>query len=288
LRKVIESTASLSVETLALKNALKKPHVRGRWGEVQLKNCIELAGMSEHADVTFQDSQTDEEGKLHIPDMTVRMPGGRIVVVDSKTPIDAFLASLEATTEEQRAAEMTRHGRHVRDHVKKLSQRAYYEGLKESPDFTIMFLPNESFLYAALESEPDLMEEALQRKVLITTPPTLIGLLKVIRYGWNEEKLAENAAKISTVGKELHKRLVEFVDGYLTVGKSLEKAKLEYDKGFNRLERRLISKAREMEALGAKSTKSLPDGVGESELSDSTTPLKLEAPSLEDSDANPS
>jgi DNA recombination protein RmuC len=287
LRKVIESTASLSVETLALKNALKKPHVRGRWGEVQLKNCIELAGMSEHADVTFQDSQTDEEGKLHIPDMTVRMPGGRIVVVDSKTPIDAFLASLEATTEEQRAAEMTRHGRHVRDHVKKLSQRAYYEGLKESPDFTIMFLPNESFLYAALESEPDLMEEALQRKVLITTPPTLIGLLKVIRYGWNEEKLAENAAKISTVGKELHKRLVEFVDGYLTVGKSLEKAKLEYDKGFNRLERRLISKAREMEALGAKSTKSLPDGVGESELSDSTTPLQLEAPSLEDSDANP-
>jgi DNA recombination protein RmuC len=123
---------------------------------------------------------------------------------------------------------------------------------------------------------------------LITTPPTLIGLLKVIRYGWNEEKLAENAAKISTVGKELHKRLVEFVDGYLTVGKSLEKAKLEYDKGFNRLERRLISKAREMEALGAKSTKSLPDGVGDSELSDSTTPLKLEAPSLEDSDANPS
>jgi DNA recombination protein RmuC len=118
LRKVIESTASLSVETLALKNALKKPHVRGRWGEVQLKNCIELAGMSEHADVTFQDSQTDEEGKLHIPDMTVRMPGGRIIVVDSKTPIDAFLASLEATTEEQRAAEMTRHGRHVRDHVK--------------------------------------------------------------------------------------------------------------------------------------------------------------------------
>jgi DNA recombination protein RmuC len=143
-------------------------------------------------------------------------------------------------------------------------------------------------LYAALESEPDFMEDALKKKVLITTPPTLIGLLKVIRYGWNEEKLAENAAKISNVGKELHKRLVEFVDGYLTVGKSLEKAKLEYDKGFNRLERRLISKAREMEALGAKSTKSLPDGVGESELSDSTTPLKLEAPSLEDSDANPS
>ena len=262
LRKVIESTVSLSAETLALKNALKKPHVRGRWGEVQLKNCIELAGMSEHADVTFQDSQRDADGQQHIPDMTVRMPGGRIVVVDSKTPIDAFLASLEASTEEERAAEMARHGRHVREHVKKLSQRAYYEGLKESPDFTIMFLPNESFLYAALESEPDLMEAALKKKVLITTPPTLIGLLKVIRYGWNEEKLAENAAKISDVGKELHKRLVEFVDGYIAVGKSLEKAKTEYDKGFNRLERRLISKAREMEQLGAKSVKALPDGLG--------------------------
>lgn len=258
LKRVVENTMTLSAETMALKNALKKPHVRGRWGEVQLKNCIELAGMSEYADVTFQDVSKDSEGQTLIPDMTVRMPGGRLVVVDSKTPIDAFLSSLEATTEEERATEMARHGRHVKEHVKKLSQRAYYEGLKESPDFTIMFLPNESFLYAALESEPDLMESALQKKVLITTPPTLIGLLKVIRYGWNEEKLAENAARISDTGKELHKRLVEFVEGYLAVGKSLDKAKQEYDKGFNRLERRLISKAREMEQLGAKSSKELP------------------------------
>lgn len=280
LKRVVESTVSLSTETLALKNALKKPHVRGRWGEVQLKNCIELAGMSEYADVTFQDSRVDEEGQLHIPDMTVRMPGGRIVIVDSKTPIDAFLASLEATTEEQRTAEMARHGKHVKDHVKRLSQRAYYEGMKESPDFTIMFLPNESFLYAALENEPDLMETALKKKVLITTPPTLIGLLKVIRYGWNEEKLAENAVKISDVGKELHKRLVEFVEGYEAVGKSLKKAQLEFEKGYNRLERRLIPKAREMEGLGAKGTKALPEGLGEQseadEIGDSAEQLETQ------------
>lgn len=262
LKKVIENTAMLSSETIALKNALKKPHVRGRWGEVQLKNCVELAGMSEFADVTFQDTTSDTEGRLHIPDMTVRMPGGRLIVVDSKTPIDAFLSSLEATTEEERTAEMARHGRHVKDHVKKLSSRAYVDALENSPDFTVMFLPNESFLYAALESEPDLMEYALQKKVLITTPPTLIGLLKVIRFGWNEEKLAENAIKISEAGTELHKRLVEFVEGYVTVGKSLEKAKVEYDKGLNRLERRLVSKAREMEQMGIKSSKDLPEGMG--------------------------
>ncbi len=277
LKKVIENTAILSSETVALKNALKKPHVRGRWGEVQLKNCVELAGMSEFADVTFQDSTSDNEGRWHIPDMTVRMPGGRLIIVDSKTPIDAFLSSLEATTEEERAAEMTRHGRHIKEHVKKLSSRAYIDALENSPDFTVMFLPNESFLYAALESEPNLMEYALQKKVLITTPPTLIGLLKVIRFGWNEEKLAENAIKISEAGTELHKRLVEFVEGYVTVGKSLEKAKNEYDKGMNRLERRLVSKAREMEQLGIRSSKQLPEGMGLMALEANATDLNLGA-----------
>src|SRR5690606_5405145 len=161
-------------------------NVRGRWGEVQLRNCVELAGMSEFADVTFQDAQQAKDGKTHIPDMTVRMPGGRVVIVDAKTPIDAFLAALETTDESERAAEMARHARHIKEHIKNLSSRAYTDNLKNSADFTVMFLPNESFLYAALEVEADIMELALQRKVLIATPPTLIGLLKVIRFGWNE------------------------------------------------------------------------------------------------------
>lgn len=270
LKRVSEGQLLLTRETSALKDALKKPHVRGRWGEVQLRNCIEIAGMSEHSDVTFQDFSSDEEGARHIPDMIVRMPGGRRVIVDAKTPIDAFLNSLEAATEESRNAEMARHGRHVKDHVKRLSTRAYTDAVKESADFTVLFLPNESFLYAALETEPDIVEFALQKKVLIATPPTLIGLLKVIRYGWSEQRMAENAQKISEMGTELHKRLCDFVDAYMSVGKYLDKAKDEFEKGRARLESRVLVQARKFEALGAKSNKSLLEAPPETDSSPSS------------------
>jgi len=261
LKKVVETGHSLSLETRALKDALKKPHVRGRWGEIQLRNCIELAGMSEYADVTFQDSTATADGTL-IPDMTVNMPGGRKVIVDSKVPLDAFLSSLEATTDEERGAEIARHGRQVKEHIKKLSSKAYQDNLAGSADFTVMFLPNESFLYAALENESDLVEYGLQKKILIATPPTFIGLLKVIRYGWNEQKLAKNAMEISEAGQELHKRLVDFVEAYQTVGRHLEKAKLEYDKGFSRLNSRVLVQARKMEALGVRGKRELPENLG--------------------------
>lgn len=261
LRRVIDTSSALSRTTAALKDALKRPSVRGRWGEVQLKNCIELAGMSEYSDVRLQDVRTSDDGQRLIPDMTVRMPGGRVVVVDAKTPIDAFLSSLEAVDPEIQKAELVSHGRHVKEHVRKLSTRAYGEAIAESSDFTIMFLPNESFLYAALESEPDLVEFALQRKVLIATPPTLVGLLKVIRFGWSEEKLAANAQLISEVGKELHKRLCDFIGAYSNIGKFLEKARHEYETGLMRLERRVLGQARRLEKLGAKSHKSLPSSL---------------------------
>lgn len=264
IKRVAESTHQLSVSTNSLKSALKRPHVRGRWGEVQLKNCIELAGMSEYADVNFQDAQRIDE-KVLVPDMTVRMPGGRVVVVDAKTPIDAFLSSLEATSDEQKFVEMTRHGRQVKEHVRKLATRAYNEAIPDTADFTVMFLPNESFLYAALEVEPDLVEFALQKKVLVATPPTLIGLLKVIRFGWNEARLAENAAKISEAGMELHKRLCDFVQTFVDIGKHLEKARTEYDAAMTRLESRVIVQARRLEKLGAKSAKELPEGLGENQ-----------------------
>jgi len=264
LKKVSEAHLHLTKETTALKDALKKPHVRGRWGEVQLRNCIEMAGMSEYADVSFQDFTTTEEGR-HIPDMIVRMPGGRRVIVDAKTPLDAFLNSLEASTEEQRATELARHGRHVKDHVKRLSARGYAEVVKDSADFTVLFLPNESFLYAALEAEPDIVEYALEKKVLIATPPTLIGLLKVIRFGWSEQRLAENAKRISEMGAELHKRICDFQDSYVNVGKHLDKAKDEYEKGRARLESRLLVQARKFESLGAKSAKTLLDAPPEVE-----------------------
>ncbi len=257
LKRVAELSGTLSRETSALKNALKKPHVRGRWGEVQLKNCVELAGMSEYADITFQDNTLVGDGQRLIPDMTVRMPGGRLIVVDAKTPIDAFISSLEATDDDTRATELARHGRHVKEHIKQLSSKAYSEHLKNSADFTVLFLPNESFLYAALETDPGIMEFALQKKILISTPPTLIGLLKVVRYGWSEERLAENAQRISEVGTELHKRLADFVDAFLGIGKHLDKAKSEYDQGLSRLQSRVLVQAHRLEELGVKSTKTI-------------------------------
>ena len=268
LRQLAETGLKLTKETEGLKNALKKPHVRGRWGEVQLKNCIELAGMSEYSDVSFQDS-SEVDGKVLRPDMIVRMPGGRVVVVDAKTPIDAFLAAMDAQTEEEQSIELARHGQHVKDHIKKLSQKAYQDHVASSADFTVMFLPNESFLYAALETQRDLVEYALEKKILVATPPTLIGLLKVIRYGWNENKLAKNAQIISEAGQELHKRIVDFVEAYLGVGKHLDKAKLEYETGLKRLNSRVLVQARKMEGLGAKGTKELPSDLGyESEQKD--------------------
>lgn len=271
LQRVTETSHSLSAETRALKDALKKPHIRGRWGEVQLKNCIDLAGMSEFADVTFQDLSTSAEGDKLIPDMTVKMPGGRVVIVDAKTPLDGFIASLEATTDELRNVEMARHGQQVKDHIKKLSQKSYHENVKGTADFTVMFLPNESFLYAALETQPDLVEFALEKKILIATPPTFIGLLKVVRYGWNEERLANNAEKIRDVGRELHKRVVEFAETYEKVGQRITQASEEFDMGLRRLNSRVIPQARKMEELGAKSNKELPESMsGESvgELTD--------------------
>ena len=254
LKRVVETGNQLSAQTTALKDALKRPHVRGRWGEVQLKNCIELAAMSEHCDVSFQDQNKSDEGRL-IPDMIVRMPGGRLVVVDAKTPLDAFLSSLDATTDVERTQHMARHGAAVKDHVKKLSEKAYHDHLDGSADFTVMFLPNESFLYAALESHPDLIEYALAKRILVATPPTLIGLLKVIRYGWREERLAENALLISEAGKEMHKRIADFLEAFEAVGKSLGKAQEQYEIGRTRLHSRVLVQAKRMEALGAKSNK---------------------------------
>jgi len=256
LKKVVENSTELSKETRALKDALKKPHVRGRWGELQLKNCVELAGMSEFADVSFQEVN-ESEGKKLIPDMTVAMPGGRRVFVDAKTPLDGFIASLEVSTEDKRAHEMARHGKQVKNHVIDLSRKSYGESLGESADFTIMFLPNESFLYAALETQPDLVEFAMAKKILIATPPTFVGLLKVIRYGWNEDKLAKNAQEISEIGIELHKRVANFVESYQAIGKALGQAQDSYEMGLKRLNSRVLVQTRRMEKLGAKSSKDI-------------------------------
>lgn len=262
LKNVAQTAVQLSQETSNLKTALKRPHIRGRWGEVQLKNCVEMSGMSEYCDFSLQDYKSSDEKRL-IPDMTVKMPGGHIVIVDAKTPIDAFLDYIEAKDEETKSAQLQRHSKHLKEHIKQLSSKQYHSHFEESADFTVMFLPNESFLYAALEVEPEIINFALDRKVLITTPPTFVGLLKVILHGWNEEKLTKNAQLISEVGTELHKRICDFTDAYSNVGKFLDKAKLEFDVSNTRLESRVIKQALKLEKLGAKSHKELPQEVKE-------------------------
>jgi DNA recombination protein RmuC len=257
LKQSIEHSAEVARQASGLKDALKKPNVRGRWGEVQLKNCIELAGMEEHCDVVFQDSTTNEDGKMSRPDMIVRMPGGRKIAVDAKTPMEYFIQFVEANTDEERTAALIGHGRGVRTHVSNLAKTDYMQNVAGSPDFVVMFLPNESFLAMALEKEPSLMEEALSKKVLITTPGTLVGLLKVIRYGWNEQKIAINAQNIADAGAKLNTEISRFLDDFAKVGLALQAATEAFDNSKRRVEKQIANTSANLTALGAKSKKEL-------------------------------
>lgn len=284
----VSQVAEVSRQTSALKDALKKPHVRGRWGEVQLRNCIDLAGMEEHCDVTFQESSVTLEGELIRPDMIVRMPGGRRLAVDAKTPMEGFLEYVEANTDEERFAALTRHGRAVRNHVTNLTRSNYMGRLAASPDFVVMFLPNESFLAMALEKEPGLIEDALAKRILITTPGTLIGLLKVVRYGWNEQKLAENAQKIADEGAKLNTQITYFLEAFTKVGSSLESASEAYGDSRRRLENQIARSSAVLSELGARS-KRLPKGkaaelLGAADADGTVDAIHALEASLDDSD----
>lgn len=257
LKQSMVQAAEVARQTSGLKDALKKPNVRGRWGEVQLSNCIELAGMEEHCDVEFQDTSVTEDEDRIRPDMIVRMPGGRKIAVDAKTPMDPFLQYVEATTDEERNSALMRHGRAVRGHVAGLAKADYMQRIAESPDFVVMFLPNESFLAMALEKEPALMEEALNKKVLIATPGTLIGLLKVVRYGWNEEKIALNAQRIAIEGSKLNTEIIRFLEDFAKLGIALKAASDAYDSSSRRVEKQITNTSTRLTELGAKSKKTL-------------------------------
>jgi DNA recombination protein RmuC len=257
IKQSVAQAAEVARQTGSLKDALKKPNVRGRWGEVQLRNCIELAGMEEHCDVEFQESSVSPDEERVRPDMTVRMPGGRRIAVDAKTPMDPFLQYIEATTDEERNAALIRHGRAVKAHVAELSTRDYMQRIAESPDFVVMFLPNESFLAMALEREPTLMEDGLNKKVLVTTPGTLIGLLKVVRYGWNEEKIAVNAQRIADEGTKLNTEITKFLEDFANLGKAIKKASELYDSSSRRVEKQITNSSNKLTQLGAKSQKAL-------------------------------
>lgn len=254
LKNSIESAAEVAKQALALKDALKRPNVRGRWGEVQLRVCVELAGMEEHCDVEFQETSLTADDELIRPDMIVRMPGGRKIAVDSKAPMDHFLSYIDASTDEERQTALANHGKAVKSHAGNLAKTDYMRKIEESPDFVVMFLPNESFLAMALEKDPTLMEDALRKKVLVATPGTLIGLLKVVRYGWDEQSAADNAKLIVEEGSRLNTELARFLEDFAQLSLAIDSVNESFRNSKRRVENQIAKRSLALTKLNAKST----------------------------------
>lgn len=240
----------LGRQTNSLAHALKTPHVKGRWGERTLHNTVTLAGMAQYVDFAEQGTVGESGGKLR-PDMVVRMPAGRVVVVDAKAPTGAFLAAVEAADESAREKFLADHARQVRDHFKRLSAKSYWEQFGDAPEFVVMFVPGESFFSAAVQADPALLDDAANDRVLIATPTTLISLLWAVERGWRQEKLAENARAISDQGRELFKRMGVMAGHISGVGEGLRKAIDAYNKSIGSLESQVFPAARKLNELGA-------------------------------------
>jgi DNA recombination protein RmuC len=262
-------------ETAGLVRALRQPHARGRWGELQLRRVVELAGMLEHVDFHEQETAHTEEGRQR-PDMIVRLPGGKRIVVDSKAPVAAYLEAVESESEEARQRHLAHHARQLRDHMDDLGSKAYWRQFEETPEFVVMFIPGEAFFSAALQSEPELIERGMENRVIPATPTTLIALLKSAAYGWRQEALADNARQIADLGRELYDRISTLADHWSKVGKNLGQAVDAYNKSLGSLETRVIVSARRFAELGA----AVPDKMLEDPQGIDAVPKPFTVPEL--------
>lgn len=249
LQSMALTQQALQGETRNLVKALSRPEVRGQWGEMTLKRLAELAGMVEHCDFFEQEHTQTETGGIR-PDMIVRMPGGREIVIDVKTPLDAYLRAVEATDDESRKKELLHHTRNVKERVRELSNKSYWSQFKNAPDFVVLFIPGDQFLSSALENDPGLLESAMQQKVILATPTSLVALLRAVAYGWRQESLAENAEHIRQVGDELYQRLATFADHLNKVGKSLNNSMQHYNKAVGSFDTRILPSARKFTEMG--------------------------------------
>jgi DNA recombination protein RmuC len=253
-----EQIQALAKETGTLSTALRSPQARGRWGEVTLRRVAELSGMVSRCDFVEQDTRETSTGRIR-PDMVVRLPANRSIVVDAKVPLTAYLEAVTATEELPRRAALQRHAQQVCEHVKQLSSKQYWAQFQPTPEMVVLFLPGDHFLTAALEIKPELVEEAVERHVLIATPVTLISVLKGIAYGWNQAQLAENAIEIREIACQLHERLQTVWQHYADTGRQLEKTVSSYNKSVGSWDTRLMPAVRRMQELGVKADVAEPD-----------------------------